>query len=206
MLRTVYITQFVTAPIQAKFALLVRFEIRLIFFTQWICPITCKPLSLEAESGFCTTYRAAHEQVVIHKKKSTKCTMADQSVPLHLTSKKTNDVQICTWRHCYEKTTTSTICICKTKQTNKVRSSNWRRFGCTTMCGKPRDTGPGSLLAPFVSLSCPPLLCHLPSSHLNDLLSNIVKHHRDVLCAQLYNLLLQCVHIDLVTCTGEGNI
>ena len=153
MLRTVYITQFVTAPIQAKFALLVRFEIRLIFFTQWICPITCKPLSLEAESGFCTTYRAAHEQVVIHKKKSTKCTMADQSVPLHLTSKKTNDVQICTWRHCYEKTTTSTICICKTKQTNKVRSSNWRRFGCTTMCGKPRDTGPGSLLAPFVSLS-----------------------------------------------------
>ena len=53
---------------------------------------------------------------------------------------------------------------------------------------------------------CPPLLCHLPSSHLNDLLSNIVKHHRDVLCAQLYNLLLQCVHIDLVTCTGEGNI
>ena len=37
---------------------------------------------------------------------------------------------------------------------------------------------------------CPPLLCHLPSSHLNDLLSNIVKHHRDVLCVQLYNLLL----------------
>ena len=89
----------------------------------------------------------------------------------------------------------------KTKQTNKVQSSNWRRFGCATMCGKPRDTGPGSLLAPFVSLSCPPLLCHLPSSHLNDLLSNIGKHHRDVPCAQLYNLLLQCVHIGLVTCT-----
>ena len=48
---------------------------------------------------------------------------------------------------------------------------------------------------------CPPLLCHLPSSHLNDLLSNIVKHHRDVLGAQLNNLLLQCVHIGLVTCT-----
>ena len=48
---------------------------------------------------------------------------------------------------------------------------------------------------------CPPLLCHLPSSHLNDLLSNIGKHHRDVPCAQLYNLLLQCVHIGLVTCT-----
>ena len=48
---------------------------------------------------------------------------------------------------------------------------------------------------------CPPLLCHLPSSHLNDLLSNIVKHHRDVLCAQLYNLLPQCFHIGLVTCT-----
>ena len=41
----------------------------------------------------------------------------------------------------------------KTKQTNKVQSSYWTRFGCTTMCGKPRDTGPGSLLAPFVSLS-----------------------------------------------------
>ena len=43
------------------------------------------------------------------QKKSTKCTMADQSVPLHLTSKKTNDVQICTWRHCFEKTTTAKL-------------------------------------------------------------------------------------------------
>ena len=53
---------------------------------------------------------------------------------------------------------------------------------------------------------CPPLLCHLPSPHLNNHLSNIVKHHCDVLCAQLYNLLLQCVHIGLVTYVGVGHI
>ena len=45
----------------------------------------------------------------------------------------------------------------KTKETNKVQSSTWRRYGCTTMCGKPRDTGPGALLAPFVSLPSSPL-------------------------------------------------
>ena len=77
-----------------------RFEIRLTFFTQWICPITYKPLSLKAESGFCITCREALKQVVLH-----------QRVPLLITSKKTNDVQICAWRHCFAKTTTTTICI-----------------------------------------------------------------------------------------------
>ena len=88
----------------------------------------------------------------------------------------------------------------KTKQTNKVQSSYWTRFGCTTMCGKPRDTGPGSLLAPFVSLSSSSALS--PSLFTPQRPSfQDCETSSWLLCAQLYNLLLQWVHIGLVTCT-----